>query len=762
MMRRGGLRLNTACAGIALLLAGLAASPATADTTVAAPNDGAISQEAAQMSAKPNILVWMLDDVGFAQLSAFGGLVATPNIDRIANRGVRYSNFHTTPICSSSRAAFLTGRNAHTVNMGGHNAFARELPGYNGRIPASAGTIAENLRQAGYSTFALGKWDHLPIAESSPSGPFNYWPQGQGFNKFYGFMSSETDNFFPHLWRNNAIVNPERDDYHLNDDLAAEAIAMLRSRDGAARPAPFFLYWATGTAHAPHHAPQEWIDRYAGKFDMGWDEARKAILRDQKAKGLIPPSAKVGPRPQDMAAWDSLSAEQQKLYARQMEVFAAALSHADEQFGHILNELERRGELENTIFVVVSDNGASAEGGIGGTHNELFFATNRMPSVEENLERYEEWGGPETYPHYAFGWAVAGNTPFSYYKQTTYEGGIRVPLIISAPMNAHAGRVEDDFVHVADIAPTLLSLAGVKPAEKVNGVAQMPFDGRNVDYTLLDPEADGPARSQYFEMFGHKAFVSGDWKLVSPSRLNVWDISAPAEMDNPWQLYDIASDLAETTDLAAGNPDRVAEMERAFEEQAEQYNVNPIGDQRTAAMGMMKRMGEDFRARKGRWTYTGPISRIVKQLAPPIERGNVMVTADITLATSTETGPIFALGGRHGGFALYLKDGHPKFILRDLAGKTVELAAARGLSSGPQRLVLDIGPSSAVGHTISIASDGQILAEELITMPIPAMVPETFDVGRDDATPVSEDYEANVDFPGDLRSLTFQFRQPDE
>jgi arylsulfatase len=260
-------------------------------------------------------------------------------------------------------------------------------------------------------------------------------------------------------------------------------------------------------------------------------------------------------------------------------------------------------------------------------------------------------------------------------------------------------------------------------------------------------------------MFGHKALVSGDWKLVSPSRLNVWDIFAPAEMDNPWQLYDIASDLAEANNLAAGNPDRVAEMERAFEEQAKKYNVNPIGDQRTAAMGMMKRLGEDFRARKGRWTYTGPISRIVKQLAPPIERGNVTVTADMNLATGAETGPIFALGGRHGGFALYLKDGRPKFILRDLAGKTVELAAARTLSSGPQKLVLDIGPSSAAGRTISIASGGQILAKVEVTMPIPAMVPETFDVGRDDATALSEEYEANVDFPGELRSLTFQFRQ---
>jgi len=749
-----------ACAVITSLAVVSASLAGPALATDPAPQSSGIAKPAEQQQHRPNVLVWMLDDVGFAQLSCFGGLVATPNIDRIAARGVRYSNYHTTPICSSSRAALLTGRNSHTVNMGGHNMFAREIPGYNGRIPASVGTLAENLRQAGYRTFALGKWDHLPVRDTSPSGPFSFWPLHQGFDRFYGFVASETDNFHPHLWRDTVPVNPEGKDYHLNNDLADEAIDMIRSRDGEARPDPFMMYWATGTAHAPHHAPREWIERYKGKFDMGWDKAREEILKTQIALGFVPKGMKLAPRPDSMPAWNSLSPDEKRLFARQMEVFAAALSHADAQFGRILDELERRGELDDTVVVIVSDNGASAEGGPEGTFNELYFATGPLPDAEENLKRLDAWGGPETYPHYAFGWAVAGNTPNRYFKQTTYEGGIRVPLIVSTPgIGGKAGSWNADFTHVSDVLPSILDIVGVKPAAAVNGVTQSPFDGISVAYTLTGEGAAPASRSQYFEMFGHRAFWEDGWKIVAPSRLNVWDIAAPAKTDSPWQLYNLNSDQGEAVNLSGRNPEKLEELEAGFEAAAARFNINPIAGQRTAAIEAAQRNAADFRARGGKWHYTGPIARIFKQSAPPVDRGDFSVTAHVELDTGTETGPIFALGGHHGGAAFYLKDGMPRFVARSLAGDVTKVSAAQAVGTGRHEIMLSIRPASGGDQSVrqvTMALDGSTILREEIPLSITGVVPESFDVGRDDATSVSDDYAPNREFPGKLDSVTFE------
>ncbi len=333
-----------------MLATALVATPAQA----AEPSAPVLAPAAKPAARHPNILVWMIDDIGFAQLACFGGLIATPNVDRVGRSGLRFSNYHTTPICSSSRAAFMTGRNAHSVHMGSHNAFARPEPGYDTHIPASAGTLAENLRQAGYQTYVLGKWDHLPIEQTTPAGPFGYWPNQQGFDKFYGFVASETDNFSPTLWRGTApVATPAKADYHLNTDLADEAIAMIGARDAAPQRQPFFMYWATGTAHAPHHAPREWLEHYRGKFDQGWDKMREEVLRRQITSGAVPASTRLPPRLEGMPAWTSLSKDQQRLYARQMEAFAAALSHADAEFGRILDELERRGEIDDTIILVL-------------------------------------------------------------------------------------------------------------------------------------------------------------------------------------------------------------------------------------------------------------------------------------------------------------------------------------------------------------------------------------------------------------------------
>lgn len=746
-------------ASLGALLA--ACCPIAIDTSHASSPARASGSEAEAQKpreSRPNILVWMMDDVGFAQLSSYGGLVATPNIERVAARGVRYSNYHTTPICSATRAALLTGRNSHTVHMGGHPVFPSDAPGYDTRIPASAGTLAENLRQSGYATFALGKWDHLPLADVTPSGPHTYWPLQQGFDRFYGFLFSETDNFAPSLWRDNSPVRLPRDpDYHLNDDLADQAIAMLGSRDGLARPRPFFMYLATGTAHAPHHAPQAWIDRYRGKFDAGWDKAREQILKRQIAQGVLPRGTKPAPRPEGMPAWDSLSPTEKRLYARQMEVFAAALSHADEQFGRILDELERRGELDNTIVLVTSDNGASAEGGLSGTYNELLFATGQLPKAPDNMSHFDEWGGPNTFPHYAFGWAVAGNTPFRHYKQTTYEGGIRVPLIISDPTRPTKAGWRTDFVHVSDVTPTLLELVDVEPAGTVNNAAQSRFDGVSFAASLSAAATRAQRRDQYFEVFGHKAFWSDEWKIVSPSRLNVWDITSPAALQQPWQLYNLRTDPAEQNDLAARMPAKVSELAARFEHQGREFNVFPIVGQADSIAVQARRSAEDFARRKGEWVYDSSVSLIPKQFAPPIDRKSFTVSAELNLASPAATGPIFVIGGRFGGVGFHLDSGRPTFTVRSLKGETTELRAPESLPPGPQNLTLAVERGSAgIESHVTISVGERTLLSEKLDQAIPGLVPETFDVGSDEGTAIASTYERQPDLAGQLGRVRFR------
>ena len=491
-----------------------------------------------QADTRPNVLIWMMDDVGFAQVSSYGGLVDTPNIDRVAAMGLRYTNYRTTPICSASRAAILAGRNPHSVNVGSHAAAAYPQPGYNGLIPADAGSIAANMKAAGYATYALGKWDHMPTEEMTPAGPFDRWPVGQGFERFYGFLAAETDQFEPGLVRDTSqVILPQDPDYHLSTDMADQAIDMIGARAMTPTKRPFLMYWATGIAHGPHHAPADWIARYKGKFDDGWDKARERILKNQIARGIMPKGTKMAPRVPGMPAWNSLSADEKRLYARQMEVFAASLSHADAQFGRMLDALEKSGELDNTIVVITSDNGASAEGAHHGTYNEHLFMNARNATVEENLAFLDQWGGPKTWPHYSMGWAVAGNTPFRYYKQTTYEGGTRVPMVMAWPKGIAArGETRGQFTYVTDIAPTVMELAGVPLAETINNVKQSPMEGLSFAYTLADPKAADRKQAQYYEMFGNKGIWSGGWTAITRHRTETWDMTANKPHNEPWEL----------------------------------------------------------------------------------------------------------------------------------------------------------------------------------------------------------------------------------
>lgn len=756
---------------VAALAAGLLfASPALADGMVPPPQSSTAvvpaQQQQQQQQQRPNVLLWMLDDVGFAQLSCFGGLVPTPNIDRVARMGLRYSNYHTAPICSASRAAILTGRMPHSVHVGGHAAAARPYPGYDADIPPSAGTIAANLKAGGYTTFGLGKWDHLPTNEITPNGPFNHWPTGQGFDRFYGFLAADADNFHPTLVRDlSAVQNPDDPNYHLNHDLANQAIGMIRMRGGSNPARPFFMYWATGTAHAPHHAPKEWIERFRGKFDMGWDKAREQILRAQVAQGILPRGTKLAVRPEGMPAWDTLNADQKRLFARQMEVFAASLAYADHEFGRILDALEASGELADTMVIITSDNGASAEGAPNGTWSEHTLATGEISTLEDNLPFYDDWGSARTYPHYSFGWAVAGDTPFRYYKQTTHEGGTRVPLVVAWPNGIAArGEWRSQFTHVSDIAPTILAATGVPLAPVINNVQQSPMEGQNVAATFADAKAPGHQGPQYVEMYGNKGLWQDGWAIVTDHRFQTWNVRLDKPIDEPWALYDLTRDPGQTTNVAARYPQKVAAMAAAFEEQAVRYQVNPIGNISDALPESFRKAQVDFERRGGRWSYAGPVGNITGQMAPPIMFRPFRMTATVDLAQAGATSPVFAYGGQLGGIGLYLRQGKPVFLMIDLKGRTVEVASGETLSAGAGTLELEVDhasvqPGEATDYTVTIRAGGRTLAHQTVryAMPLTFGIAETFGVGIDDGSTIVPGARSGQPFAGSLTDVVFQF-----
>ena len=714
----------------------------------------------------PNVLVWMIDDVGFGQVSSYGGLVQTPNIDRVANMGLRYSNYHTAPICSASRAAFLTGRMPHSVHVGGHATAALPFPGYDANIPASAGTIAANLHQAGYATFALGKWDHLPSEEASSAGPFNHWATGQGFDHFYGFLAADADNWNPTLIRDLApVAKPVEPEYHLSADLADQAIAMIDTRDARMPRRPFFMYWATGAAHAPHHAPKQWIERYRGQFDMGWDKARDIILKAEQAKGLVPKGTKLALPPEGMPEWDALSVDQKRLYARQMEVFAAALSYADAQFGRILDALQARGELDNTIVVITSDNGASAEGGPDGLFNEAELTNPKLPGVAGNLAFYDAWGGPRTYPHYSYGWAVAGDTPYRYYKQTSHEGGTRVPLIIAWPNGIAArGELRNQFVHVSDIAPTILDAVEVSPAPTINDVPQSPMEGVSVKASFAATGNPRDGRAQYVELYGNKGLWWQGWSIVTTHRFRTWDWHMAKTFDEPWELYDLVTDPGQTRDLAAQQPERVAAMSRLFDEQAQRFHVYPIHNLSDSYAESFKKARAGFERHGGKWRYRGPVGNIPQALAPPINTRSFVMTATLDLPGTNVTGPLFAYGGQMGGMGLYLNDGTPTLVLNTLKGDSVSVTAQEALGAGSTHIELglikgDIAQDGSAAYRVTISADGRLLAQETVHFAIPFYfgLSEVFGVGTDEGSPVLANYPAGTPLNGRISDVVFDF-----
>lgn len=666
-------------------------------------------QEPTAPADAPNVLIWLMDDVGFGQIGPFGGLIGTPTLDALAAQGVRFTDFHATPLCSPTRASLLSGRNPHAVAVGAHANTPAGYPGYHVRIPKSAAGVGRILRDRGYATYAVGKWDQLPAEHTSAAGPFDYWPSGQGFQHFYGFLHYDAHHFRPHLWRGHApVADPAADnpDYHLTTDLADQAIRWIRNQRAVRPGQPFLMYWSTGAVHAPHHAPRAYIDRYRGQFDQGWHVACERILARQKRLGVVPADTELPPWPAELPRWESLARDERRMAARAMEAFAGMLEHADVQFGRIIDVLRSAGALENTIVIVLSDNGASAEGGLAGSFNELLMG---QVGWQENLAHFERWGGPETYPHYPVGWAAAGNTPFRYYKQSAFEGGNRVPMIISWPRGTEsAGGLRSQYHHVSDIVPTILELTGIKPPREVAGVAQRPMDGVSIAYALADAEAPGHKRIQYYELWGNHGIWADGWKANVQLRPIPWDVYSRLSVEEaPWELYHVAADINEQINLASQRPEKLAEMQRLFDVEARRNNVYPLAPdfQAEARTRLLATLG----ARDGVFAYRPPVTRVPMPLAPPLNQFPFRLTARIDDGGAIQDGVIMAMGGQDGGFALLVQNHRPVFG-HNRQGREVRYVRGNDpLPSGPLEISVDVdwlpqAPGAAVA-TLSVAGE---------------------------------------------------------
>ena len=525
----------------------------------------------------PNVLIVVLDDVGFAQLGCFGSDIATPRLDQLAAGGLRYANFHTTALCSPTRACVLSGRNHHTCGMGRVTDLATGFPGYNGHIPPSCALLPALLTPHGYGSYAVGKWHLLPEEEEHLGAPRDRWPLGQGFERYYGFFGGETHQFAPVIVSDNHYIEPPTsydDGYHLTEDLADQAIGFLQDLRHGDATKPWFLYFATGACHSPHQAPADWIERYRGAFDEGWDAWRDATLERQVALGVLPAHTELSPRPEWVPAWDDLSFDERRVYARYMEAFAGYLSHTDAQIGRVVDFLERAGELDTTFIAVISDNGASSEGGPVGSLNDARVWNGLPRTVEEAAARIDEIGGPRIHNNYPWGWTVAGNTPFRRWKRETHEGGVADPMIIHWPRGIEArGEVRDQYVHAIDLVPTVLELIGIDVADQVRGVVQQPLEGVSFAYSLDDPEAPERHTTQYYEMFGCAALYDHGWKAVTWHPIQE---EAPGLDRVQWELYDLQADPSECKDLAAEHPERLSAMVERWWEEAEHHNVLPL------------------------------------------------------------------------------------------------------------------------------------------------------------------------------------------
>jgi len=722
-------------------------------------------------SGAPNVVVVLIDDIGFGQASAFGGPIHMPTLERIAATGLRYNRFHTTSLCSPTRTALLTGRNHHVNNAGAIMELATGFPGNTGIRPNSVAPLAEILRMNGYSTAAFGKYHETPPWEVSVSGPYDRWPTHSGFDKFYGFIGGETNQWAPAIYDGQTRVETPNDpNYHFTVDMTNQAIAWAQFQHALTPDKPFFMYFATGATHAPHHVPKEWIAKYKGQFDQGWDQLRQETFKRQLDMGVIPPGTKLTPRPAEIPAWDTLSADEKKLCSRQMETFAGFAEYTDHEVGRLVDALEQSGELDNTLFFyIVGDNGASAEGGPVGSYNEMLALNGIVSDVSSQLEHLDEWGGPMTFPHYAVGWAHAGDTPFQWTKQVaSHFGGTRNPLVVRWPArikNAH-GEVLSQFGHVVDIAPTVLEAAGLPEPIMVNGAKQRPMDGVSLVYTFDDRKAKERHTTQYFEMFGNRAIYHEGW--IAATRHSIpWLIAKLPPFDqDKWELYHVDEDFSEANDLAAQNPQKLKELQAVFDREAVKNHVYPLDDRRVERFNPELAGRPDLIGNRTSLELHEGMTGIAENAFINVKGKSHSITADLDIPAGGANGVIVAQAGRFGGWSLYMKGGrvHEVYNYGGIDRYTVSSPAplAPGRHTVRYDFVYDGGPPGSGGLS-RLSVDGVPVGETRVerTMPFAFSGDEGVDVGRDDETPVTEDYkQGNNRFTGRILKIVVEKGTP--
>jgi arylsulfatase len=718
----------------------------------------------------PNILLILTDDVGFGASSVFGGPIQTPTFQRLADSGLRYNMFHTTALCSPTRAALITGRNHHDVASGVITEMATGYPGYNSLVPKSAGSVGEVLRENGYNTSWFGKMHNVPDWMSSQAGPFDLWPSGLGFEYFYGFIGGDSDQWHPALYENTRPIEPYlgKKDYILDHDLADQAIRYMRMQHALAPNKPWFVYYATGTAHAPHHAPKEWIAKYKGQFDQGWDKVRDETLARQKKLGVVPANTDLSKRPDQIPAWDSLSADQKRLYAHMMEVYAGALSYADNQIGRLLDEVEQSGQRDNTlIFFIMGDNGASAEGSLQGTTNEVATAGN---GVKEDLSfllsQIDNLGGPLTYNHYPVGWAHAMDAPMQWTKQVaSHFGGTRNGMVISWPAKIKdKGGLRSQFCHVIDIVPTIYEATGITPPDVLDGVKQQPIDGVSLVYTFDQASQPTHHSSQYFELVGNRAMFKDGWMAsTTPLRLP-WITAVGVAEANPddfkWELYNVNEDFSQAHNLADKNPDKLKELQDAFDVEAKKYNVYPLDS--SFAPRFDPTIRPSLTRGRNEFVYYPGMIRIPEGSAPDFKNKSWTAAAEVNIPKTSASGVLATIGGRFGGWALWLDNGKPRFAYALSNQPAHKFRAASDQTLAPGDHVVRVafkyaGGGIGKGATATLLVDEKQVAQVSIPQTVAARfsLDETFDVGEDTGTPVVEDYAAKMpyEFTGTLKKF---------
>jgi arylsulfatase A-like enzyme len=714
----------------------------------------------------PNVVVILIDDMGFGVSEAFGGPVATPNMDNLADNGLKYNRFHTTALCSPTRVALLTGYNHHSNNMGCIGEAATTFPGYTSVRPQSITPMAEVLRQNGYNTAAFGKYHETPPWEISISGPQERWPTRSGFEKFYGFIGGETNQWSPLIYDGVTLVEtPEDPNYHFTTDMTNQAISWVRYQQALSPDKPFFMYYAPGATHAPHHVPAQWVEKYKGKFDQGWDKLREMTLERQIKMDIVPAGTKLAPKPAAIKDWDKLSADEKKLFTRQMEVYAGFAEQTDYEAGRLIASIKELGVMDNTVIIFIAgDNGASAEGQMNGMFSEMTYFNGVPETVPDMLKHYDDWGSPSTYPHFSAGWAVALDAPFAYTKQVASDfGGTRNGMIIQWPAGIKAkGEVRSQFGHVIDIAPTIYEVAKIPAPKMVNGIEQDPIEGTSLAYTFNDAKAAEQHKVQYFEMFGNRGVYQDGWYARTIHRA-AWEMKVRAPLaEDQWELYNTIDDFSLTNNLAAQNPEKLKGMQDLFIREAEKHHVLPLDDrllERTNAelMGRPTVMGN-----RNTVTYGEGMKGLQTDVFIDLRNTSYTITSEVAI-DANGNGVIVCQGGRFGGLSFYIKNGKPAFSYNWLGMETTQIIADQPLKPGNYKLVYDFkydGGGMGKGGVGTIMVNDKKVAEKRLEKTQPGIfsVDDLADIGVDDGTWVA-DYGKSAKFNGKIGYVTIARRK---